>query len=126
MKDQRSIKNTFPEFLKKDVLIAIWKNEKIKKHINQKFNVKGFFFCKLDKKKESFESIHFGKPFTFETFLKGIKNETYSARNSILVFNILLETKDLISISARLVKMYCRLERDYPQMDSLFVITSED
>ncbi len=57
---------------------------------------------------------------------KGIKNETYSARNSILVFNILLETKDLISISARLVKMYCRLERDYPQMDSLFVITSED
>jgi len=57
---------------------------------------------------------------------KGIKNETYSARNSILVFNILLETKDLISISARLVKMYCRLERDYPQVDSLFVITSED
>lgn len=42
---------------------------------------------------------------------KGIKNETYSARNSILVFNILLETKDLISISARLVKMYCRLEK---------------
>jgi phosphate/sulfate permease len=57
---------------------------------------------------------------------RGIKNETYSARNSILVFNILLETKDLISISARLVKMYCRLERDYPQMDSLLVITSED
>ncbi|MEY3322493.1 MAG: hypothetical protein RLZZ417_2076 [Bacteroidota bacterium] len=57
---------------------------------------------------------------------KGIKNETYSARNSILVFNILLETKDLISISARLVKMYCRLEKNYPQMDSLFVITSED
>jgi len=74
IKDQRSIKNTFPEFLKKDVLIAIWKNEKIKKHINKKFNVNGFFFCKLDKKKESFESIHFGKPFTFETFLKGIKN----------------------------------------------------
>lgn len=57
---------------------------------------------------------------------KGIKNETYSARNSILVFNILLETKDLISTSAKLVKMYCRLERDYPQIDSLFVITSED
>lgn len=57
---------------------------------------------------------------------KGIKNETYSARNSILVFNILLETKDLISVSARLVKMYCRLERDYPQIDSLLVITSED
>jgi len=57
---------------------------------------------------------------------RGIKTETYSARNSILVFNILLETKDLIAISAKLVKMYCRLERDFPQMDSLLVITSED
>jgi len=40
---------------------------------------------------------------------EGIQEETYSARNSILFFNLLLETKDLIAVSARFVKLYYRL-----------------
>jgi len=43
-KDFREIKNTFPIFLKeKNIVIAIWKNDKLKNHINKKFNKKGFF-----------------------------------------------------------------------------------
>ncbi len=40
----------------------------------------------------------------------GIKEKSYSARNSLLFFSILLETKDLIAVTARFVKMYHSLE----------------
>ena len=40
----------------------------------------------------------------------GIKKKTYSARNSILFFSLLLETKDLIAVAARFVKLYYLLE----------------
>ena len=39
----------------------------------------------------------------------GIKDETYGARNSMLVFSILLETKDLIAVSHRFVKLFASL-----------------
>ncbi len=44
---------------------------------------------------------------------KGIKEDQYSPRNSILFFSILLETKDLVAVAARFVKMYYRLEHEY-------------
>ena len=75
-KDKRNeIKQKFPEYLKKDnVLIVIWKNEKIKENINKKFNNNGFFIIK--KKEEFYNKICFGKPFNFDCFIKGIKDKT--------------------------------------------------
>jgi len=43
---------------------------------------------------------------------QGIQEEAYSARNSILFFSLLLETKDLVAVSARFVKLYNRLKND--------------
>ena len=74
-KDKRPRKIDFPNFLRKDdVLIAVWKREKMEPHINKKFNVKGFFMCK--KIDEKFEKICFGKAFDFEYFISSIKNKT--------------------------------------------------
>jgi hypothetical protein len=73
-KDTRYLKLNFPDFLKHDnLLIAIWKQEKLKQHINNKFNNKGFFICK--KIENTYEKICFGKPFNFEYFIECIKNK---------------------------------------------------
>ncbi len=74
LKDTRNTKNNLPEFLKKDnIVIAIWKKEKMKQHIDNKFNKKGFFICK--KVKNKYEKICFGKPFNFEYFIECIQNK---------------------------------------------------
>jgi hypothetical protein len=53
------------------VAIAIWTHEKMSIHINRKFNNYGFFICnKIDDK---YQSISFGKPFTYDDFINGIK-----------------------------------------------------
>jgi hypothetical protein len=71
--DKREVKATFPSYLQKDnLMIAIWKSSKMKPHIDNKFNNKGFFICK--KKENKYESICFGKPFNFEYFIECIKN----------------------------------------------------
>jgi hypothetical protein len=73
-KDTRDRKNTFPNFLKNDnIVIAIWKADKLKSLINNKFNKKGFFICK--KIGDKYEKICFGKPFNFEYFIQCIKNK---------------------------------------------------
>lgn len=73
-KDTRDIKNNFPDFLKKDVLvIAVWRKDKMASHINNKFNDKGFFIC--HKIKNKYEKIFFGKSFNFEYFIECIKNK---------------------------------------------------
>lgn len=73
-KDTRDIKINFPEYLRNDnIIIAIWKNEKMKNNINNKFNKKGFFICK--KINNKYEKICFGKPFNFEYFIDCIKNK---------------------------------------------------
>jgi len=69
--DQREIKHTFPDWLKRDVVIAIWKREKMERHIQEKFNVNGFFICKMTN--NIFTSICFGGCFNYETFLQGIR-----------------------------------------------------
>lgn len=76
-KDTRPIKSLFPLFLHFDnIAIAIWKASKMKLHINNKFNQKGFFICKkLQKIQNRFEKICFGKAFDFDYFIENIKNK---------------------------------------------------
>jgi hypothetical protein len=72
--DTRSIKEDFPTFLKNDnIIIALWKSEKMKPHINNKFNNKGFFICK--KTGTTYEKICFGSPFNYDYFIECIKNK---------------------------------------------------
>lgn len=71
-KDQRKDVD-IPEFLKRDdVLIAIWLKDKVKNHVNTKFNKKGFFICK--KTKSVYDKLLVGKPFDFEYFMENFKN----------------------------------------------------
>jgi len=73
-RDTRSRKNEFPEFLQNDnIMIAIWKADKMKQHIENKFNKKGFFICK--KTENKYNKICFGKTFDFEYFIECIKNK---------------------------------------------------
>jgi hypothetical protein len=72
-RDSRESKVHFPEYLQKDnILIAIWKSDKLNKNINNKFNKKGFFMCK--KTGNTYTSISFGKPFDADYFIECIKN----------------------------------------------------
>lgn len=72
--DTRDNKENIPEFLKKDnIMIVIWKAEKLERYINNKFNVKGFFVLK--KINDKYEKICFGKPFNFEFFIENFKNK---------------------------------------------------
>ena len=74
-KDKRIRKMYFPWFLKKQLtLIAIWKSDKLKHNIEDKYNVNGFFICK--KINDLYENICFGKPFNFKCFINGIKNRS--------------------------------------------------
>ena len=69
----RSRKNNFPLFLQNEnIVIALWKSDKMINHINNKYNQKGFFICK--KVGNKYEKICFGKPFDFEYFIECIKN----------------------------------------------------
>ena len=73
-KDQRKDVD-IPEFLKREnVLIAIWTQEKLRTHINRKFNNKGFFICK--KTNSIYDKLCFGKPFDFKYFMENFKNRT--------------------------------------------------
>jgi len=72
--DTRSIKIDFPSFLQNDdIVIAIWKSSKMKPHIDNKFDKKGFFICK--KIGSTYQKICFGKAFNFEYFIECVKNK---------------------------------------------------
>jgi hypothetical protein len=71
--DTRTKKVDNPLFLKNDnIVIALWKSVKLEKHINNKFNKKGFFMCK--KINNKYEKICFGRSFNFVFFIQCIKN----------------------------------------------------
>ena len=71
-KDKRNLE--IPIIFKNDnIVIALWKVEKMKPHIDNKFNKNGFFICK--KINSKYEKICFGKPFNFEYFIECIKNK---------------------------------------------------
>ena len=71
-KDQR--KKDIPDFLQGEKrLIMFWKSEKLKDHVEKKFNQKGFFICnKIDC---LYKTISFGHPFNYEHFVENIKNK---------------------------------------------------
>jgi hypothetical protein len=68
-------KEGMPDFIKKSPkipkIIAIWKMEKIKRNIENKFNKQGFFLCK--KRGGTYQEIMFGKPFDYDYFTEKIK-----------------------------------------------------
>lgn len=72
--DNRKQKYVFPKYLWQDnLLIAIWKYDRIKKLINNKFNQKGFIIC--NKLNNVYNTISFGRSFSISDFLNGIKNK---------------------------------------------------
>lgn len=72
-KDRRS-GIVIPEFLqqREKTMIAIWKKDKLKKNIENKFNQRGFVICK--KKGNTFQEIIFGKPFDYDYFIEKLKD----------------------------------------------------
>ena len=73
-KDNRPVKNNFPDFLKNDnIVIVFWKNIKMEQHINKKFNKNGFFIIK--KNKNLYDKICFGNKFNYLNFINGIKSK---------------------------------------------------
>jgi hypothetical protein len=54
-------------------MIALWREDKMRKHIDTKFNNKGFFICK--KVDDKYEKICFGKPFNFDHFISCLKKK---------------------------------------------------
>lgn len=78
-KDKRECKETIPDFLKKKrIIIVFWEHKKLKHHIENKFNNKGFFIC--TKKDDVYDKILFGKPFDYNHFVECMKN-------SLIVFD---------------------------------------
>ncbi len=74
-KDQRKEKfSIIPANLQIDNLtIALWKKESLKKKLEKKFNQKGWFKC-IKHKEGLYESIVFGDPISFETWIKFVKS----------------------------------------------------
>ncbi len=71
-KDKRTSKTT-EKWKNKEICIAIYDNIKMKKHVTDKFNQKGFFVCKKNKD-NYYDKICFGPPISYEVFIKNIKN----------------------------------------------------
>jgi hypothetical protein len=71
--DMRSEKVNFHPFLRVDipVKIAFWPKLKLRDHINNKFNVNGFYICKKNKD-GIYDKICFGKRIDFDFFYNGI------------------------------------------------------
>lgn len=57
---------------------------------------------------------------------KGIKQQIYSARNSILFFSLMLETKDIISVAAQFVKLYRKLELEHTPASPWVLLTDRE
>lgn len=70
--DKRDNKKT--EIYKdKIICIAVWSKEKMERHVNAKFNQKGFFVCKKNMD-GVYEKICFGMPISYEMFIEKIKS----------------------------------------------------
>jgi len=69
--DQRDNKNELVplEMQKENLVLAKWYRDSIKKKLEDKFNQQGWFTCKMDKN-GVYNSIHFGKPMNFESWIE--------------------------------------------------------
>jgi hypothetical protein len=56
----------------------------------------------------------------------GIQQRRYNAKNSGLFFNLLLESKDIIAVSFRLVKLHQRLQKSLDSNSSGLLIAQEE
>jgi hypothetical protein len=71
-KDKRK-QNQNEKLKGKEICIAVWSNKKMEKHVNSKFNQKGFFICKKNKNMV-YDKICFGPLITYELFIEKIKS----------------------------------------------------
>jgi phosphate/sulfate permease len=87
------------------------KLEIIRKDVNQYFEGVSLFISQkgsLDKVQIQKKNLLILLEDSLKNQVQGIKEENYGARNSQLMFKILLETKDLIAIASRLIKLHNR------------------
>lgn len=70
-KDKREHKNN-KKMKEKIICIAMWECQKMEKHVNSKFNKKGFFICKKNKNEE-YDKICFGPAIDYKLFIEKIK-----------------------------------------------------
>ncbi len=72
--DKREHKNIIvpKDMQKENIVLAKWYNESIKKKLEDKFYQKGWFTCKKNAD-GIYDSIHFGKPMNFESWLDLLK-----------------------------------------------------
>jgi phosphate/sulfate permease len=57
--------------------------------------------------------------------IQGIKQNGYGRRNSMLMFSIKLETKDIVAVSHRFVKLYHRLQSNRVEKEVMLVSSQE-
>ncbi len=74
-KDNREYKRQIVpiEMQKEGLILARWYRDSIKKKLEDKFNQQGWFTCKKNRE-GIYESIHFGKPMNFESWIGLFKN----------------------------------------------------
>ncbi|MEO1054816.1 MAG: inorganic phosphate transporter [Bacteroidota bacterium] len=53
--------------------------------------------------------------------VEGIKSETYGARNSQLIFKLLLESKDIVAVATRFVKLQKRLSQAHEESSQSYL-----
>ena len=87
-KDMRPNKNEIiaREFQLDDLLLAKWPKEKLEKHVNRKFNDKGWFKVFADDSGTCIELV-FGKPMDFETWIDLVRKGTIYLDSGMYVGN---------------------------------------
>ena len=58
--------------------------------------------------------------------IQGIKDEGYGRRNSMLMFSLKLETKDVVAVSHRFVKLYNRLQSGQQRGKGVSLVSGQD
>lgn len=74
-KDQRENKNSIvpTELQVDDLILATWYADSMRTKVNDKFNQKGWFVCKKDKKTHIYNQIGFGNPIPFEDWIDMVR-----------------------------------------------------
>jgi len=74
-KDKREYKEQIVpvEMQKENLILAKWHSDSIKKKLEDKFNQEGWFTCKKNTG-GFYDSIHFGKPMNFDSWLELFRN----------------------------------------------------
>ncbi len=73
----------------------------------------------LEQKQDLFETIEN----LLAQQIKGVQDQHYTTKNSHLFFSLLLETKDLVAVAARFMKLYSRLHKAYASHNKAVLLT---